>query len=211
MLILPVILSCQKNKHLWQNIIKKIPNCIIFCGIPNLNKNFILKNNILLLKCNDFYEGLPEKIIAMIDSILQIEKFNEYTHIIKIDDHDTKIPENYFENIEKNFNIISNSDYCGQNVHNGKYVSRNWHFHKCSSNYRFRFTEYKGIFVPWIDGGCGYILSKNAMYKINSIYNFTNLNNVGLYHIYEDLMIAIILSKFNIYPIKTGKIIHGDK
>jgi hypothetical protein len=207
MLILPVILSCIKNKHLWKNIIEKIPNCVIFCGVPNLKKNYMLNNNILFLKCNDNYEGLPEKIIAMISTILEVHDFDKYTHIFKMDDHDTKIPHNFSDNLK----TIENKDYIGQKLHNAKNVCRTWHFNKCSNDYKYAFTPYKGVYTPWLDGGCGYILSRNAMEKINLTFNFKNLTYIKNFYIYEDLMIALILKKYNIYPSICKKIIQGDK
>ena len=67
--ILVIILSCQKNKHLWKNKLNEINNSIIICGDGHLNQDFLLDDRILYLKCNDLYDGLPEKIICMINSI----------------------------------------------------------------------------------------------------------------------------------------------
>lgn len=56
---LVVILSCFKNKHLWEKIINKsINNLIIFCGYPNLESDYLYENKILYLKCEDTYDHL---------------------------------------------------------------------------------------------------------------------------------------------------------
>ena len=62
--------------------------------------------------------------------------------------------------------------------------------------------EYNGHYVPWLDGGKSYILSKKAMNYINNEYNFTNLDSLYQNEIYEDLMVAKILYKYNIIPSK---------
>jgi hypothetical protein len=219
--ILPVILSCKKNKHLWENIIEKIPDCLIFCGDETLETNYLLETNILYLKCNDFYEGLPEKIIAMLNVINTDPIFSDITHIIKIDDHDTKIKENFKQSIKLNEQLIVNNHYLGQRI-NRPYrigylrkptlvVDVKWHFGKCSPLSDWNFKPYTGKYVDWADGGCGYILSKYAINCICILYDFNNLFKIKEYHIYEDVMIGLIMNKCNIKPLLIHNIFEGDK
>ena len=65
--ILTVVVSCKKNQHLWDNILAKHPTAILFYGDPTLEENYKYDEitRILCLKCSDFYEGLPEKMIAL--------------------------------------------------------------------------------------------------------------------------------------------------
>ena len=110
-----VVLSCQKNEHLWSKIIKKnINNLIIFCGDPKLKSNYLYKNKILYLKCEDTYDHLPTKIYMMIEAILDIDEFSSITHIFKLDDHDTKFDINIIDKIKSV--ITKNMDYSGQIV-----------------------------------------------------------------------------------------------
>jgi hypothetical protein len=210
--ILIVILSHHKNKHLWKKILEIESNSIIFCGNPDCKEEFIFKDNILTLKCKDTYDCLPEKVFLMIQSILKIPEFNNITHILKIDDHDTKFTKDTIKNIKKNIKNILEIDYCGQNLHgdvNNPHKtsgSKTWHFNKCPSSSIWYNKKYEGPFVPWIDGGCGYILSRKSL-ELISKENINEIKN----HIYEDTMIALFLFKNNIFPKKIPNIIKGDK
>jgi hypothetical protein len=203
--ILVVFLSCKKNNNLWEKLLNININSIIFYGNPEINEPFIYKNRILTLKCNDTYDFLPVKVYLMIKNILKIPEFNDITHILKIDDWDTKIDNNMYIKL-KDINL---SDYCGQQLNNKYNGDKRWHFNKCPIDSIWHNKEYDGKFVPWLDGGCGYILSKNAM----NIISNSNISELEIYEniIYEDLMIAIILHKNNIYPKHIRQIIIGDK
>ena len=71
--------------------------------------------------------------------------------------------------------------------------NRKWHIGKCSPTCKFNDTPYSGIFVPFCQGGFGYILSRDA---INLIKNDDTYKN----SIYEDVHIAILLKNNNINP-----------
>ena len=209
-----VILSCQQNEHLWDELLARDKNVIIFCGDETLETDFILDNRILYLKCKDTYDHLPEKVYKMISSILKIPEYNNITHIMKIDDHDT-----YFNS--KTNNIIKNTvnnhiNYCGQTVqqyrkpHNSYRGNNKWHFNKCPKNSIWYNFPYLGEYTPWVDGGCGYILSRKSMNLIKDNFK-DDVSQIYKNHIYEDLMIGLVLRKYKIYPIKVNKLISGDK
>ena len=210
---LVVVLSCKKNEHLWSKIIEKnINNLIIFCGDPQLKSNYLYKNKILYLKCEDTYDHLPTKIYMMIKAILDIDEFSSITHIFKIDDHDTKLPINIIDKLKSV--ITKNMDYSGQRV-NWHYHKKNtfrgnnkWHYNKCPKSSIWYNKPYLGDYVPWCDGGCGYILSIKSMKLIKCSLS---IKEIYKNHIYEDLMIGNVLYQHNIEPIKINNIIIGDK
>tara|TARA_B110001450_G_scaffold199823_1_gene188664 strand:- start:238 stop:717 length:480 start_codon:yes stop_codon:yes gene_type:complete len=153
-------MSCKKNDNLWGKLLKYNINSIIFFGDPEINEPFTYKDNILTLKRNDTYDYLPVKIYLMIKAILKIPKFNDITHILKIDDWDTKIDNNIHNKIKN----IKLSNYCGQRLNSRTSISNTkWHFNKCPLDSIWNNKKYEGKYVPWLDGGCGYILSRNAM------------------------------------------------
>ena len=211
-----VVMSCKKNSHLWNNILAKNKNnLIIFYSDPNLKSKFNYSNRILCLKCRDTYDGLPEKVLCMIRAILNIKEFNKYTHIFKVDDHDTKISETIYDELK--YKLSNEINYGGQTVHNHRYKFYNnyekdgtWHFDKCPKDSYWENKEYKGYYAPYTDGGCGYILSKLSMKLIDSSLS-QNLDNIYHTHIYEDLMIGLTLYRNNINPMKLNKLIVGDK
>jgi len=207
MTILPIIVSCKKNEKYWNSILDKNPQAILFYGDPSLHENYNYDEirRILILKCNDFYEGLPEKMIALISAILELKCFQHVKYIVKIDDHDIINKILNLDYIQHRLNIKPHDSYIGNRIiHYDKFkkVTRRWHFGKCSKGSYWEKKLYNGVYTTWADGGQGYILRRDAMEKIATIYNFSNINNVGKYHIYEDLMIALILNKFKIKPTK---------
>tara|TARA_B110000208_G_C11627266_1_gene379505 strand:- start:72 stop:698 length:627 start_codon:yes stop_codon:yes gene_type:complete len=201
-----VIMSCRKNSHLWNNLKNCDKTCIIFCGDPSLKTDYVYKNRILYLKCEDTYDHLPTKVYMMIWAILKLGEFSNITHIFKLDDHDTKFSKDLKNKI---INIKSpNTDYCGQLIQNHLPGYRDWHFNKCPTTSIWHNRPYPGDYVPWCDGGCGYLLSRKCMYLIvNSLIK----EKIYTSHIFEDVMIAFILFHHNIHPIKINNIIVGDK
>ena len=203
--ILTVFMSCKKNNNLWEKLLNININSIIFYANPEIDEQFTYKNRILTLKCNDTYDFLPVKVYLMIKAILEISEFNDIEYILKIDDWDTKIDNDIYNKIKD----IKLSEYCGQLLHNSYNGDRSWHFNKCPIDSIWYNKLYGGNYVPWIDGGCGYILSRKAM----NIISNTNISEFEIHKnfIYEDLMISLILHKNNIYPSQIRQIIIGDK
>jgi hypothetical protein len=216
MKILVAVMSCVKHNHLWNRISSKnVKDLIIFTG--GSDKTYYDESNKLLhLKCNDFYDGLPEKMILMIEYVLHSKHFSHITHIIKIDDHDNTFTEDNIENLYK-LKELNEHHYIGQHLINkplgprDRFTSNRWHFGKVRENCYWHNRPYTGAYVPWLDGGCSYILSKNAMKCIWSLYNSSNLNELRMREIYEDLMMGKILYRNNIFPIEKNYGIKGDK
>ena len=214
--ILIVVISCQQHRHLWKEILNRgLDNIIIICG-KTMKHNYSLEDNILYLNCNDGYEGLPEKIIYTINAILKIPKFQKYTHIMKIDDHDTKFNNslNYKLENEPTINLknpFNNymHDYLGQRLHTR--ILRDWHINKCTPLSYWNTRYYTGMSTPYLDGGSSYILSRRALICVSYEYKFSDIETIRENHIWEDLMIALILKKYHIYPKKIPHLIIGDK
>jgi hypothetical protein len=188
MRVLLVIMSCLKNDFLWKSILEKHKDCIIFCG-KKLDTPYLFKDRILTLNCRDTYEGLPEKVICMIDAVLSIPEFSNVTHIFKIDDHDTGVSSDVVRRIDTN---IFRQHYIGQVVCRGGF-NRKHHIGKCSKDSKWNTRPYLGRYSTFAYGGTGYILSRKAMTVINNKYKPKDIETVYNYHIYEDVMIGLIL------------------
>ena len=191
--LLVVVLSCAKNKKIWQKITDRgLPNLIILCGGAEESK---LEDNILNLKCSDAYEGLPEKMMCAIDFIVKCEKFNEITHILKVDDHDTSFTQTQIDDIcSKHEQFLNANDYVGQNLIR-RQGNRKYHYGKVSKGCIWDNKPYLGVFNPWLGGGETYFLSKRAMKCIAAEFD-----SVESYGPYEDVMMANILIKHHIHP-----------
>ena len=210
---LVVVMSCNKNRDLWKDILQCSSNCIIFTGNPDLDTEYKLVDRVLYLKCEDTYDHLPTKVYRMICSILDMEIFFKYTHIFKIDDHDTQFNDQTITNIK---NIIYKlkkigrmTDYLAQQINflqkRTKFLHKStYHFGKCPKTSYWYQREYNGYATSWCDGGCGYILSKRAM---DTIRNRIHIDTIYKTHIYEDVMIALLLKKGHIVPTKIPPII----
>jgi len=216
MKILVAVLSCNKNSHLWKKIQNlDISNLCIFTG-GSETTYYDKDSQVLHLRCNDGYDGLPEKMILMIEYILYAEQFSDVTHIIKIDDHDNTFTKKNIENLY-HLKELKKYHYIGQRLNNNSSYpwhwleGNKWHIGKVSDKSYWYNKYYNGGYVPWLDGGCSYILSREAMKCIHSWYNSSNLETLRKREIFEDVMMAKILYHHNIYPKQVNYGIIGDK
>ena len=175
----------EQDAKKWRQVCKdkNIVDYLIICG--GYKKNYI-KDNILHLNCNDYYEGLSFKIHSMFKFF--IENNINFDYYLKID-RDVKL----FKPIDDQVQLKDYSG-CWVKVKQGFDGNRKWHFGKCSKNSRWSSKEYPGKFIPWCDGGRGYFLSPKAATIIASNPPDENV------HIYEDLYVAETLLKYDIHP-----------
>jgi len=191
---------------LWDGIISKgVDDLIITTGqeqdeIPKDDKaHFDALNRILHLPCNDAYEGLPEKIVRMVDYVLHAHEFSHITHLIKIDDHDNVFHRKNIEHIATCVPELATHDYIGQKLQKCS-GDRSYHRPRVDRDSPWAHKSYEGAFVPWLHGGSSYILSRRAMLCINDTFNLNNIESVTQSEIFEDVMIARILHERGIHP-----------
>jgi len=195
--ILLMYVSWKGHQNLWSDLFNRgVNNMIILCGG---SEETHLEDKILYLKCNDSYEGLPEKMICAIDFVLNDSRFSSYTHILKIDDHDSYCSQKTIDFlVSKCSNILKSNDYIGQNILDQAVPE--YHFNRVEKGSYWYKKPYKGESVPFAIGGSTYILSRNAMSCINNTFNIKNLNFVRCNFIHEDVMIGLILFAYDIKP-----------
>ena len=143
--LLVLVVSCNKNKNLWDNILKKgINNLVIVCG-AKLANDFTLNDNILYVNCHDSYDALPEKMICAYNAIANINKFRDITDVIKIDDHDNEFTNDNIEflkkTLEESTSPIYNKDYIGQRLQR-KNIAESNIYGLISNNYHFSYSRY---------------------------------------------------------------------
>lgn len=186
-MILYVFISCQTHleshyerisemmqKHNYKDYI------YVVGGVEEINYNE--ERRILSLNCNDFYEGLPEKVLMCYQYLFSAEQFRGFKYFCKLDIDMV---------IKKLFTKDLLSDYCGKINRKGK-GNRSWHMGKCSQSKkgkRFNNTPYKGTFPDWSLGGYGYILSRKALKILGTEINIRNAEN----EIFEDVFIGKLL------------------
>ena len=210
--ILVTVMSCKKHSHLWNEIKNRTENLIIFTGSYNKSPTYYDKNEkILYLRCNDNYEGLPEKMILMIEQILTLPEFKDVTHILKIDDHDTMFTDENIKNLYS-LNELYLYNYIGQKKeYRAPNTWSDYHFGKISEQSHWNNKKGDVSDVTWLDGGCSYILSRKAMKIINKFYNSSNLKTLRNNEIYEDVMIGRLLALHNCKAHLVNFNIKGDK
>jgi hypothetical protein len=190
--LLVVVVSCLKNARLWPKIRRRgIKDLIILCGGSPENK---MDGDILYLKSTDTYDGLPEKMMDAFDFIVHSEYFSSFTHILKADDHDTYFSLDTITRIQETYVKEFENDYFGQRVWKDLY-NKKYHFGRVPTTSIWHNTEYGGDCVPYLSGGTTYILSRKALRYLSQN------KNEHTKHIYEDLMVGLILNKYNIYPV----------
>jgi hypothetical protein len=197
-----VFISCLKNSHKWKNIHitcskYKIDNYIIVFGDPSIKESFVFEK-CLILKCNDDYCSLPEKMYTLNQNILKF--FPTIKGYLKIDD-DVKI----LNNPTKLFEIISNHSFAGFHLIEANTQDGFWHIGRCPENPKWnkkkmdimkwskKYLNYNKNFKS-VAGGSTYYMSKKAINCVSKTKISPNT------HAFEDVMISNILASCNIFP-----------
>ena len=207
--VLFIRISCQKEKNHWPRLRKHNYNQVIVCGDPDLEENYKLEGDVLYLKCRDSYESLPEKVIAALNAVISIRKFDIFDRFLKLDfDNGVRTSSKIEECVD-----IERNDYVGQKIYTLKSGEnpRDYHFKRVSESSYWQGRKYTGPMVPYADGGCSYVLSRKAVTLITNDYGFDSLDEIRKTHIYEDMMIGVLLKRHNITPHRCYYRIAGDK
>ena len=154
----------------------------------------------LHIKCNDFYEGLPEKVLETFKYLYENKWCEKYDYFCKLDDdmiiksilNLEKGRVHYTGHVAK-CNVLIDYEKKYKKLH----PSRKWHFNKCTPGSYHNKRSYTGEYTDWCKGGCGYILSTYAIKKLQD-------EEVSQDDIYEDICIALLLKKNNIMPTMTN-------
>lgn len=198
-----MILNCKKYKYkadiqkkIWLN---KLPNNVTYFHIIGdkekcNEKDYIFDNinNILYVNTDDDYNSLPSKVINAINAI---NETYDYKYILKTDDDQILINENYFTTT---LSLLSNKnfDYAGFFISVPDHVSTYYKVHDCLPRDLFlQSTEYCN--------GRFYALSTN------SVKNLLDKKNLIEKCIIEDHSIGLYLDdkyKNNILKIQNNNI-----
>lgn len=218
--LLVLVLSCASHADLWPAKLEAFPDTVIAVGDPELKTDYELKDGILRLRCSDQYDALPEKVVYAIHAILRLPDFRTVTHLLKTDDHDNSYTATDIERVA-GYSELREHHYMGVMIHGEKeceeimttdaYNVRQYHFGKVSETSRWHNRPYTGEYVPWADGGQGYVVDRVAMRCINRQRNLRTISQVRDEEVFEDVMVAKLLRNFGILPAKALKLIEGDE
>ena len=200
-----VIYSCRKYifmKDYYVDKYKKMGYDVIFVfADPNLEGDaeyvYDKENNMVVLKCEDDFEHLPNKTYFLTKIILNSSRLKNYDYIIKMDD-DTEFNincNNLIEMIETNVTNVpkENIHYIGPRLFTSEPTEHDYHFGKCTNNIELNITPFE--LKEKLSWGCGffYILSRHALTIINGC--ITNNLSILQDFLYEDMMIGKIMSE----------------
>ena len=189
-----VIYSCKKYSFMIPYYLEKYGNMgydtYYLYGEPELEDDCVVdkESKIIKVKCEDNFESLPKKTYYMLKVFLGCEEFNDYEHIIKIDD-DTELNIRY-EQLETTELFNKNLNYMGHRLIKSGPMPHNYHFGKCADNLLnlkpFELNEH----TNW-GAGYLYILSRKASDIICSVLD--DSPDILTENMYEDMMVGRIL------------------
>jgi len=167
-------------------------------------ESYDAEKHILTVACDDYYEGLSEKVFKAYRFIHNSPLFSHVDYVCKVDEDMV---------LKKLLEPTILSDYCGV-VYTWNPGNPTWHFGKCHNN-AFNTVRYVGPWVPWCSGGNGYILSRKSLAAIavdTVLLDAIEKDRVEqsvvhrMQYIYEDMYVAAILRKHNIVPVPVIKL-----
>ena len=168
------------------------------------SESYNADTQILRVDCDDYYEGLSEKVFKAYRFIHNSPLFSHCDYVCKADEDLV---------LKQLLEPTILSDYCGV-VYTWNPGNPTWHFGKCHNN-AFNSIRYVSPWVPWCSGGNGYILSRTSLAAIAAdtlLLDAIEKDRVEqsvvhrMQYIYEDLYVATILRKHNIVPAAVVKL-----
>ncbi|WP_170295160.1 glycosyltransferase family 2 protein [Paracoccus aestuariivivens] len=195
---LVVVVSCHANldtrvaalRQGWLSDLERmnIPYIVLVGGDETR-----LNGDILQVAASDSYEGLPQKIIAMIDWVLSETGF---AHMLKIDDDCHVDPVAWFGDA-----LWRQTDWYGRTLDkSGGLAERDWHQARAKNDaarLSFETLPLEGIYT---DGSTGYALSRAAMSSISAEANRIEGRRLVAGAFSEDRMIGAMLTRAGFMP-----------
>ena len=200
--IVIIIYSCKKyykKSNLLYKLLKSSLKDIkihILNGDENIDKEYLLKDEIIYVKCKDNYDSLYLKTQKLFKEIINI--YPKIKGVLKIDDD--IIPNNIFlQNTIANL-LNSSIHYCGKiSIVNEPFRISSHHFEKCEE-----LINKKPLKLPqcmYCCGPCYYISCKAIKYLNNNIKLFFS----------EDIMVGSTLCETSIYKPLVYPLYYDDK
>ena len=169
-----------------------------------------LDGDLLRLRCGDLYEHLPEKVVFFAHAVRRLETFENVTHVVKADDHDSRMSPRSLHRLVGTLKAETEPtkwDYSGPwpLAQDPGEDGRRWHFGKVSPTSYWHDRRYEGNYGIWLAGGHTYVISARALDVICEAWPVADdpaaLARLRTTHIFEDLMIGNALEARGIKPV----------
>jgi hypothetical protein len=199
--IVIIIYSCKKNYRKSRLLYTLIKSSLIdikihiLNGTENIENDYLLKDEIIYVKCKDNYDSLYLKTQKLFKEIINI--YPKIKGILKIDDD--IIPNNIFLRNTITYFLNSSIHYCGKvSVILHPNVDYH-HIEKCEE-----MINKRPLKIPpctYCSGPCYYISSEAIKYLNNNIKLFFS----------EDIMVGLTLCETSIYKPLVYPLYYNDK
>lgn len=196
------VVSLLKESPLWDNIL--ITTDIGSDTQDNIpERSYNEQDHLLTVNVTDEYDMRPFLVLHTYQYIQENMTDNDFTHLIKLNDRDTRITQ--LDNLEQRLlsqpEFAEAHDYIGERI----LVKVNPTFHykivKEHSNWHER--PYNGEIAVYADGSISmYALTRAALKNIYKYTSPINSDNISRTYIFDDLMIALILKRYMMFPKK---------
>jgi len=206
------VVSSLKESSLWDNVLittdigsKKQDN------IPERSYNE--HDHLLTVNVTDEYDMRPFLILHTYQYIQENMTDHDFTHIVKVNDRDTRInqldkldqrllsqPE-FREVKEPDKEELVTYDFIGERIL--VKVNPTFHYKVVKEHSSWHERPYNGEVAVYADGGISlYALTRAALENIYKYTSPLNPENISRTYIFEDLMIALILKRYMMFPKK---------
>ena len=169
-----------------------------------------LDGDLLRLRCGDLYEHLPEKVVLFAHAVRRLETFENVTHVVKADDHDSRMSPRSLHRLVGTLKAETEPtkwDYSGPwpLAQDPGEDGRRWHFGKVSPTSYWHDRRYEGNYGIWLAGGHTYVISARALDVICEAWPVADdpaaLARLRTTHIFEDLVVGNALEARGIKPV----------
>ena len=171
-----VLLCCRKDLDmgkkkaaLWRQELQEKDllehiNVMPIVGNNEMEPVFCLVDGALEIKCNDFYEGVPEKLLG---AFLYVLLATQARTVIKIDVNVSVVDWTLLWEHTQRYEQ-TDADLIGFIRDAAHGIDRFWHFGKCNSE-TWNNRKYTRPAYCWPDGGRGYLMKRPGLKKFSHI------------------------------------------
>ena len=204
------VVSSLKESPLWDNIL--VATDIGSEKQENVSdRSYNEDEHLLTVNVTDEYDMRPFLVLHTYQYIQESMSERDFTHLVKLNDRDSRVnqldklderllsqPE-FGEMKEPDKSELVTYDYIGERIL--VKVNPTFHYKVVKEHSSWHERPYNGEIAVYADGGISlYVLTRVALENIYKYTSPLNPENISRTYIFEDLMIALILKRYMMFP-----------